>query len=88
MNINRLLQATALGLGLVLAQGSGVSAETLRVMHGAAASALAVPMNRAVVVESDEPFAELSIANPGIADISTLSDRTSTCSARRPAAPP
>ena len=33
-------------------------------------------MNRAVVVESDEPFAELSIANPGIADISTLSDRT------------
>ena len=33
-------------------------------------------MNRAVVVESDTPFAELSIANPGIADISTLSDRT------------
>ena len=33
-------------------------------------------MNRAVVVESDVPFAELSIANPSIADISTLSDRT------------
>ena len=33
-------------------------------------------MNRAVVVEADQPFAELSIANPGIADISTLSDRT------------
>jgi pilus assembly protein CpaC len=33
-------------------------------------------MNRAVVVESDEPFAELSIANPGIADISTLSDKS------------
>jgi pilus assembly protein CpaC len=33
-------------------------------------------MNRAVVVESDTPFAELSIANPGIADITTLSDRT------------
>jgi pilus assembly protein CpaC len=33
-------------------------------------------MNRAVVVESDTPFAELSIANPGIADISTLSDRS------------
>jgi pilus assembly protein CpaC len=28
------------------------------------------------VVESDTPFAELSIANPGIADISSLSDRT------------
>jgi len=33
-------------------------------------------MNRAVVVESDTPFAELSIANPQIADISSLSDRT------------
>jgi pilus assembly protein CpaC len=33
-------------------------------------------MNRAVVVEGDESFAELSIANPGIADISTLSDRS------------
>ena len=51
-------------------------AETLRVMQGAPTSALNVPMNRAVVVESDEPFAELSIANPGIADISTLSDRS------------
>jgi pilus assembly protein CpaC len=48
----------------------------LRVMRGAASSALNVPMNRAVVVESDTPFAELSIANPGIADISSLSDRT------------
>jgi pilus assembly protein CpaC len=33
-------------------------------------------MNRAVVVESEIPFAELSIANPGIADISSLSDRS------------
>jgi pilus assembly protein CpaC len=37
---------------------------------------LNVPINRAVVVEAETPFAELSIANPGIADISTLSDRT------------
>jgi pilus assembly protein CpaC len=29
-----------------------------------------------VVVESDQPFAQLSIANPAIADISSLSDRT------------
>ncbi|MCL4065687.1 type II and III secretion system protein family protein [Pseudomonas sp. GX19020] len=53
-----------------------VSAEVLRVMSGQASGALNVPMNRAVVVESDVPFAELSIANPGIADISTISDRT------------
>ncbi|GAB1362495.1 hypothetical protein MASR1M32_17310 [Rhodobacter sp.] len=43
---------------------------------GQASSALNVPMNRAVVVESDISFAELSIANPGIADISTLSDKS------------
>ncbi|WP_380057086.1 type II and III secretion system protein family protein [Falsihalocynthiibacter sp. SS001] len=52
------------------------NAETLRVLRGATSTALSVPMNRAVVVESETPFAELSIANPGIADISTLSDRT------------
>ena len=51
-------------------------AETLRVVDHDTASALNVPMNRAVVVESETPFAELSIANPDIADISTLSDRT------------
>ncbi len=50
--------------------------ETLRVMRGETSSILSVPMNRAVVVESDTVFAELSVANPAIADIATLSDRT------------
>jgi len=77
MKIDRFLKAALLGLTLgISAAPMGAQAETLRVMHGAASSALQVPMNRAVVVESDVPFAELSIANPGIADISTLSDRT------------
>lgn len=51
-------------------------AESLKILEGATSTVLEVPMNRAVVVESDQPFAELSIANPGIADISTLSDRS------------
>ncbi len=51
-------------------------AETLRVIRTNTESTLNVPMNRAVVVESEVPFAELSIANPSIADISSLSDRT------------
>lgn len=54
----------------------GAVAETLRVVQNGTGSVLKVPMNRAVVIESDEPFAELSIANPSIADISSLSDRT------------
>lgn len=76
MRMRTLLRATALALALVQPALSSAQAQTLRVMTGAPSSALNVPMNRAVVVESDVPFAELSIANPGIADISTLSDRT------------
>jgi pilus assembly protein CpaC len=76
MSMRTLWAAGLLGLALSTTALTGVNAETLRVMQGAETSALNVPMNRAVVVESDEPFAELSIANPGIADISTLSDKS------------
>jgi pilus assembly protein CpaC len=48
----------------------------VRVLNSGTSSTLTVAMNRAVVVESETPFAELSIANPQIADISSLSDRT------------
>jgi len=51
-------------------------AENLSVTSGTTARNLSVAINRAVVVESDVPFAELSVANPAIADIATLSDRT------------
>jgi len=77
MKMNTFIQAAVMGFAITItAAPAPVGAETLRVMRGAASSALKVPMNRAVVVESDVPFTELSIANPGIADISTLSDRT------------
>jgi len=76
MNMKRLLVAGYLGAILASSALTPVSAEVLRVMQGQASESLNVPMNRAVVVESDVPFAELSIANPGIADISTLSDRS------------
>ena len=76
MSMRKIWGAGLIGLALATSALTPVAAETLRVMQGAASSALNVPMNRAVVVESDVPFAELSIANPGIADISTLSDKT------------
>ena len=76
MSIRKFWAASLLGMALATSALSPVAAETLRVMQGSASSALNVPMNRAVVVESEVPFAELSIANPGIADISTLSDKT------------
>ncbi|CUH83993.1 type II and III secretion system protein family protein [Thalassovita mediterranea] len=52
------------------------NAQTLKVVKSSTSASLNVPMNRAVVVESETPFAELSIANPAIADISSLSDRS------------
>ena len=81
MKIDRFLKAALVGLTLTavplaMATPTSVSADTLRVVKRGTNSPLSVPMNRAVVVESDIPFAELSIANPGIADISSLSDRT------------
>ncbi|MBU2992000.1 type II and III secretion system protein family protein [Octadecabacter sp. 1_MG-2023] len=77
MTYDRLLKAAVTGLAFAVSSiPSMVSSETLQVMRGAPSSALNVPMNRAVVVESDVPFTELSIANPSIADISSLSDRT------------
>lgn len=76
MNMKRLLIAGYMGALVGSTALTPVQAEVLRVMQGQASDVLAVPMNRAVVVESDVPFGELSIANPGIADISTLSDRS------------
>jgi pilus assembly protein CpaC len=76
MGMRTLFWATALGVTVVAGHVAPAQAQTLRVMQGSPSETLNVPMNSAVVVESDTPFAELSIANPGIADISTLSDRT------------
>ena len=76
MNFQKLFQAGLIGLAAGMTAIPAAHSETLRVMNGSSSAPLNVPMNRAVVVESDEPFAELSIANPGIADISTLSDRS------------
>ena len=81
MKIDRFLTAVLLGLTLTaipmaITGSSPAFADTLRIVKRGTNATLDVPMNRAVVVESDIPFAELSIANPGIADISSLSDRT------------
>ena len=75
--IQRILAAAAAGAILACATpGPAALAQGLRVQSGAPSEALRIPVDRAVVVESAEPFAEISIANPAIADISTLSDRT------------
>ncbi|MBT8418598.1 MAG: type II and III secretion system protein family protein [Silicimonas sp.] len=76
MTFNKFLRAALVGAAIAATAASQSGAQSLTVMEGEVSTALQVPMNRAVVVEAENPFAELSIANPGIADISTLSDRT------------
>jgi len=76
MSMKKTIAAGLVGVALATTAPATAHSEVLRVMAGQAQGALNVPMNRAVVVESDVPFSELSIANPGIADISTLSDKT------------
>lgn len=76
MTVTNLLRAGLFGLALAGLPALHAEAQNLRIQGGTVQRSLAVPMNRAVVVESDAVFAELSIANPGIADISTLSERT------------
>jgi len=76
MKLKTLMQACLCGMALSVAVMSPAQADTLRILSGATQAPLTVPLNRAVVVESDTPFSELSIANPGIADIQTLSDRS------------
>lgn len=77
MKTSRLFMSALVGLtvGFIQVPQFG-QAENLRIVQRGTSSTLSVPMNRAVVVESDQPFAQLSIANPAIADISSLSDRT------------
>ena len=76
MKFHSLIRAAFLGMAVTTASVAQTSAQSLSIMEGEVSAPLQVSMNRAVVVEADNPFAELSIANPGIADISTLSDRT------------
>jgi len=77
MAMKNLIRAGLLGVSLLAQMApSAHSQEVLRVLKGTATSSINVAINRAIVMESETPFAELSVANPSIADIATLSDRT------------
>lgn len=78
MNHNIFLKAAVAGIALSLSAVAPTTAlaETLTIQEGEASTPLRLILNRAAVVESDVPFTELSIANPGVADIASLSDRT------------
>lgn len=67
----------ALALGIFLTLGAPAIAETtVSAGDGAAQETLEVLSDSAVILESAEPFSEIFIANPKIADISTVSAST------------
>ena len=76
MSIVDFLRAGLVVCALALLPATGATAQGLRVVEGQTSATLPVPMNRAVVVESEIAFAEISVANPAIADIATLSERS------------
>ena len=84
--VSRAALVAALALAAPGLAPHAAHAQNLRIVQAGPERLLQVPLNRAVVVESDVPFAELSIANPEIADISTLSDRAVYVLGRSPGA--
>jgi pilus assembly protein CpaC len=63
---------------------AGAQDAVLRVARGAAAQDVGVDVNRAVVLEAIQPFAEVSVANPGIADVAALSNTSIYILGKRP----
>jgi pilus assembly protein CpaC len=78
MKLTKVLGTVLAGLMLSATLPAHVSfaQNTLKIMRGSTTNAISVKLNRAIVMESEQPFAELSVANPSIADIATLSDKT------------
>lgn len=78
MQVNSLIRAGALGFAIAITGVTTAPAQTgvLSVMRGTTSGTISVAVNRAIVLESAVPFAEISVANPAIADIASLSDRT------------
>lgn len=66
------------GAGPTVPKGtfSQTGAGPLRVAKGVTSRDITVLVNRAIVLESGERFAEVSVANPGIADVAAFSDRS------------
>ncbi|MEL6218385.1 MAG: type II and III secretion system protein family protein [Pseudomonadota bacterium] len=73
-----IMRAACLAVLAVLTVGSGwaEAQSVLRVQRGLASNDITVLVNRAIVVESSQPFTELSVAQPEISDVQPLSDRS------------
>ncbi len=77
MSFTNLIRGGLLGLVLTGPMLTQAHAEGgLSVLRGTTSSNISVAVNRAIVVQSDQVFSDVSVANPAIADIATLSENT------------
>jgi len=77
MSFNSLIKASLCGLVLTSPIASQLHAQgVLSVLRGTTTSNITVALNRAIVIQTSLPFSEISVANPAIADIATLSEST------------
>lgn len=86
MTLLRIFRLAALAAATAAMSGAPALAQdsVLRMARGAASQDIAVEMNRAVVLEAIQPFAEVSVANPGIADVAALSNTSIYILGKRP----
>lgn len=57
-------------------QAQQSTSQLLRVSGGDLGGVVSVVVGRSIVLDSSEPFAEVSVANPAVADVAALSDTT------------
>ncbi len=80
MNATRFLALATVIVSALAVLTPYASAQTgpsvLRVARGLTSNNVFVNVNRAVVLESAQPFAEVSVAQPAIADVAALSNQT------------
>ncbi|MEM6439392.1 MAG: type II and III secretion system protein family protein [Pseudomonadota bacterium] len=76
--LRRLTAARLAGavLAAALATAPAQGQDLVRVVDATSPSEVTVSVNRAIVLEAGEPFAEVSVANPGIADVAALSNQS------------
>lgn len=73
----RVLAALSFALvAMLTSPSSAQNSSVLRVARGLSSNGITVPINQASVLESEIEFAEISIANPAIADVQPISNRT------------
>ena len=80
MRLTHLIGATVLSVFALVAsapvQAQQSTSQLLRVSGGDLGGVVSVVVGRSIVLDSAQPFTEVSVSNPAVADVAALSDTT------------